>query len=360
MDKGRSVDNQAGAILRRALERAGGGRLHVDERPGHRVAVGYHGALSILLPVWAGEGFPEDVRGALRRLREMEVGPGETPVIVAKELSPGARTMLAERAVAWLDAAGRGQITAAPGLAILLDSAPPVGEVKPQGTRWTEASGAIAELVLEHARVTGVGASAELPAVVEIAKRLKVSATVVSRALRAFEDEGWTEKVGPERGPRSRRRLVTPGELLSAWAAWHRSGRAPTVDAHKLIRNLEVFVEEELANAWADEWWALTGAAAAERRAPFFTSIPVADVYLRGAVLDDDNALDVLLRRAGLARVDSGARVRIHAADRYLPRLVATSGVRLVGDIRLYGDLLRSGGRGVDAAEHLRETRIGF
>ncbi len=362
MDKASEVDNRALALLGRTLERAGGGAFGLTEQPGARLAVDYHGARSVLVPVWAGEGFPQDARAALRRLAERGVRARETPVVVAQEMSPGARSLLEEQLVAWLDAAGRARIVAEPGLAVVLDGPPPSSGPADRGVRWTEASGAVAEIVLGRAQAAADRGDAplELPSVVEIGEALGVSATVVSRALRSFDGAGWTAKTGPERGPRSRRVLVSAGDLLSAWAAWHRAGRVPTVDAHALIRDSDVFVDRELAAAWTDVWWALTGAAALERRAPYFTSLPVVDLYVDVSLLNDDTALDAALRRAGLRRVDTGARVRIHGADRYLPRMIAPSPVRLVGDVRLYGDLLRSGGRGLDAAEHLRETRIGF
>lgn len=356
------VDKHALAVLQRFLGSAGGGAFRLTEQPGGRLAVDYHGARSILVPVWAGEGFPQDTRAALRRLAECRIEPPETPVVVAREISPGARSLLEEQLVAWLDTAGRARILAEPGLAVVLDGPPAPRGTVAKGLRWTEASGAVAELVLGRAQTAAASADGliELPAVVEIGEELGVSATVVSRALRSFDDAGWTTKVGPERGPRSGRVLAAAGAMLSAWAAWHRTGRVPTINAHALIRDADAFLDRDLAAAWADVWWAVTGPAALGRRAPFLTSLPVVDLYVASALFGDDAAMDVMLGHAGLERVDSGARVRIHAADRFLPRMVAPDAVRLVSDVRLYGDLLRSGGRAEDAAEHLRETRIGF
>lgn len=64
---------------------------------------------------------------------------------------------------------------------------------------------------------------------------------------------------------------------------------------------------------------------------------------------------------AGLRKVESGARVELVQADPYvLRRTITESDAPQVTGVRLYGDLLRLGVRGSDAAEHLRATRIGF
>ena len=107
--------------------------------------------------------------------------------------------------------------------------------------------------------------------------------------------------------------------------------------------------------------WALTGWLALEHRAPFMTTTPVITIYIDREVFEDPTALDTRIARAGLRRVDSGARVDLVKADPYvLRRATLEGGTPQVSDIRLYGDLLRLGVRGSDAAEHLRETRIGF
>jgi hypothetical protein len=357
-----AVEKRMAEAIRRTLKRAAGPSVTVTDLPGGRLLVSHGSAQARLAPVWAGEGYPRDVKDALSTIDGGWVRQDERPVIVAQRMSPGARAVAEALDIAWLDASGSCRINIPPGLLVVVDVPPvPAPSVPGASLRWAEAPGAIAEYLL--GRVSGQAPdddrAAKLPSVVEIGDALEVSATLVSRALRMFDSEGWTRKLGPERGPRSSRELVEPGALLSSWASWHQSGRRGAVDAHKLIRNSDVFLDVELPMAWEGTWWAMTGAAALERRAPFLTSLPVLDLYVEAAVFSDDEALDGLLDRAALRRVDSGARVRIHPADRYLPRLTP-SAARQVGDIRLYGDLLRFGVRGQDAAEHLRETRIGF
>ena len=95
--------------------------------------------------------------------------------------------------------------------------------------------------------------------------------------------------------------------------------------------------------------------------AAFMTTIPLVTVYLDRDVYQDPAELNSWIARAGLRRVDSGARVDLVQADPYvLRRATSQAETPQVTDIRLYGDLLRVGVRGSDAAEHLRETRIGF
>jgi hypothetical protein len=354
------VEKQMADAIRRTLKRAAGPSVTVADLPGGRLLVSHGSARAKLAPVWAGEGYPRDVQDALAAMDRRGTQEGETPVIVAQRMSPGARAALEALDMAWLDASGSCRIDIPPGLLVVVEMPPvPAPSALGASLRWAEAPGAIAEYLLGRVAGEEPDRTATLPSVVEIHDALGVSATLVSRTLRMFDTEGWTRKLGPERGPGSSRELVEPGGLLSSWATWHRTNRRGTIGAHKLIRDSDLFLDDELPVAWEGTWWAVTGAAALERRAPFLTSLPALDLYVHAAVFSDDEAVDELLDRAGLRRVDSGARVRIHSADRYLPKLIPP-GTRQVGDVRLYGDLLRFGVRGLDAAEHLRETRIGF
>lgn len=329
-----------------------------------RLLVTYgHGARSTLVPVWAGEGFPSDVARALDDARRHDQGPGESLVVVARRMSPGARRQLDEKSISWVDEAGHAHIAAEPGLYVLIEKQRPVDkDPGPSVLRWSEATGAVAEAILTRATSDDVPLDyrRRLPAVTTLAKDLGLSAGLVSRTLRSFDVEEWTTKRGAERGATSRRELVDPGALLSGWAGWYRTWRRPTALAHGLIGDTDAFLSR-LGGAWAGHWWAVTGSILLERRAPFLTSAATVDVYLDQEAFADPNTLHRLLDQAGLRLVDSGARVQVHQADEYLERLVSgPPGQAEVTDIRLYGDLVRSGVRGDDAAEHLRETRIGF
>jgi hypothetical protein len=179
--------------------------------------------------------------------------------------------------------------------------------------------------------------------------------------LQTFDARGWTEKSGPERGSGSGRVLNDATGLLSSWATWHRTKEPDTLHTHVPFRDAEAFVDDRLLGAWDAAHWALTGWVALEKRAPFMTSLPLVTVYVDSDVFNDRPSLESWMARAGARAVDSGARLDLVEADPYVLRGVRRDGSPpQVCDVRLYGDLLRLGVRGADAAEHLRETRIGF
>ncbi|MHA3948925.1 type IV toxin-antitoxin system AbiEi family antitoxin [Cellulomonas bogoriensis] len=345
------------------LGQAAGATLTLRREQGGRLAVSYGTSTSILIPVWAGEGYPQDVRAALRRLPERGPRPGESPVIVASQMSPGGRSMLLAQSLSWADARGAAHVRAEPGLVVVVDGREvPQPQRRRLGVAWTPGAGAVAELLLARAqleRATSRG-DMRLPTVTELADALHASPTVASTALRMFDAEGWTAKKGPQRGPAAVRFLTDPSAMLSSWVRWYRETPRDSVEAHALVRDGEVFLEREIARVWRHLWWAATGPVALERRAPFLTAIPVVDLY---ADLPSAEAeVDDLLQGAGLRRVERGARVRVHRADRYLRAVTPPTNdvVPIVSDVRLYGDLMRVGGREEEAADHLRETRIGF
>jgi len=359
-------DNKARSrVLRRLLQQALGGRAVVDETdhldvaagPPHRDLTVRRGSSEppiVLVAVPAGTGYPQDVRRALAALDAL--GPRETPVLVAKRMSPGARTLLEQRGMSWADEDGNLRVAVGP-MVVVVD-VPATDVVAPERSfSWSGASGALAELVLRD--LTSRGPEAPLDTVVALADRLGVSAPLVSRHLQRFDDEGWTRKSGTSRGVGAARHVIAPGELLSAWADWHVSRRRVETAAHTLLPDAVAWLQD-LSSVWPHVRWLATGEAAAQVRAPFLSRVARAELYLEPTAYDD--VLGELLDRAGLEPVPAGGRVRIVRADRYLFHLPSDTveGVPVVNDIRLYGDLLTTGVRGVDAANELRDRRIGF
>ena len=62
-----------------------------------------------------------------------------------------------------------------------------------------------------------------------------------------------------------------------------------------------------------------------------------------------------------VTRVESGGRIRVVGAADYVLILAKTvDGSLTVPAIRVYGDMVRLGERGAEAAEHLREVVLGI
>lgn len=358
-----SGNNRAAAAVRRALTLPGPSQtLNVEqeaEGPLTTVLVRYGDRSVRLWPIWAGEGFPQDVERALKEAPPAD--PAACRVVVARRLSSGSRLWLTARGLSWADEDGSAQIAAPSGLLVLRDAMPrPDDEPSDSPVKWAAGSAAVAELILSEAIGTPSD-HAPIRSAAAVADTLGLSIPAISRALQQFDQQGWSEKRGSERGPAARRWLVDPGALLSSWAAWYSTRTPVVVETHGFISSDDAWLRGEVAAHWPNGRWALTGLAALDRRAPFTTSVPTIDLYLDAHMFTDGRLLDGLLTSTGLRRVDRGARVRIIEADRYVLRLSQQrDDIPQVNDVRLYGDLLGSGVRGPEAADHLRSTMIGF
>lgn len=357
-------DNRAVEILVNALPGPIRDGVTVDKtRPEPVVNILLGTQHTTLIPIWAGEGFPADVKTALRARPE----PRDTKshlVVVARRISAGARRLLNEQGIDWVEEAGDARIWAPPGLLIERDHSSRKAPTRTSEFRWSGSIGAVAEALLvrasAHSHDLGPGnaSNSMIPRPAEIAEETGWSYAQVSKALQSFDAQGWTTKSGGERGPGSRRDMVSPGELLSSWAAWHMGRRLESVGAHATWVTPSEFVSRMTQNALV-RTWALSGWAGLDIVAPFSSDVPSTTCYLDGPAFDHD--LDRLLNDLELRRVTTGARVTfIRAEGHVLRESDATRPEPIVSDIRLYGDLLRLKVRGDDAAEHLREQRIGF
>ena len=338
------------------------GRVHMSTDDKGVVTVGDDPDTAVRIwPVWVGEGFPADVE---RVLPDLSAHLTAVPVVTARRLSAGARTLLNQHGLSWADETGDALIAVG---TLLVTSerrtqAPVRGAVAP---RLTETSGAIAEYLLWRCQALDTRA---VPPLAAICEAIPVSRGRVSHALQVFDDLGWTTKVGPARGPGAARVLIDPGQMLSAWAGWHADGRLEETDTHAFIRDGDDWIRTVLAPRWPTDAWALTGVLALDLRGGSTTSVNPIELYLDQRLYDGAGRLDELLALVDLERVDTGPRVRILRADRHALSLVGIArnerdAYPQVSDIRLYGDLVRRQShsvRGAEVAEEFRRTRVRF
>jgi hypothetical protein len=106
--------------------------------------------------------------------------------------------------------------------------------------------------------------------------------------------------------------------------------------------------------------WAVTSEVAADRLEPFLTSLPGLEAYVPHRSFGE--ARERLAAHPDATEVETGGRIRLFPADPQVFKLAKeeSDGLRLASPVRVYADLLRHGGRSAEAAEQLRETRIGF
>lgn len=297
---------------------------------------------------WAGEGWPQDVRRVAAAVGEQWP---ENAVLLARNLSPGAIEWLRERGANWADETGQARIIGPGGLIVIREPAPPAGGTNvPPSFSWSKSAIAIAEAVL---------ALDNRPLrVVELAEQSDWSDAQAAKVLTAFDNQGWTAKRGASRGPGAHRSLVDADGLLAAWSSAVAESPRETLIAHRATKDVMTLLRDDLAPALGrTAGWAISGWAGLELAAPFTTTTPNLHIYVADTAFAAP--LSDAIEEAGLRAVDEGGRVTFWAAD---ARVFALS--RQVEDIpvvsapRLFADLSSFGGRGGDAADHVKAELI--
>ena len=285
--------------------------------------------------VSAGAGLPRDVDRVTFRLDP------ET-IVVARRFTAKARAKLNAARQNWVDESGAHIRAADGGLIVLVDGDP--------APRDEAATGFSPAAVRVGERLLIVG---DVEQVAQISAAARVSKGRVAQVLRWFDERGFTLKHGG-RGPRSGRSLDTAA-LLEAWVAEVASEDPLALLAHTAarepLRELEN-ITRGLRAAGLDH--RLTGWVGLERTAPFLTATPSMHIYLDEAGFA---GISDKLAHLGLVEVPEAGAVTFWRA----PDVTFTAGQcsDAVHPARLMADLIRLGGRGVDAAEHVREERFG-
>jgi hypothetical protein len=306
------------------------------------------GRMIALQARWAGEGWPQDVRRATAEVSKR--WPADL-VLLARRFSPGAIEWLRERGANWADEAGQARILGPDGLVVIRE---PVQLPREEGTSrafaWSKSAIAVAEVIL---------AREDRPLrVAELADASDWSVAQASKVLKAFDDQGWTVKRGTARGRAAHRELLDAEGMLAAWSAAVADAPRTTRIAHRATKDVMALLGKDLAPVLdRSVGWALSGWAGLELAAPFATTTPSLHLYIDDA--DFAGPLGNAIEEAGLREVDEGGRVTFWAADsRVLNLAQRIGGVPVVSAPRLFADLSSFGGRGGDAADHVKEQLI--
>ena len=285
---------------------------------------------------WIGEGWPSDVRRAIRDGIDVDV-------LAARAFSEGARRILRDRRIGWVDETGAAEISK--GMLVVSRSGDPKARRRTRVRAWTPAVIAVAEAVL-------MGAPAKVK---DTVRATGLSNGACGGALRFLADEGFLEQDAP-RGPKSGRRLEDPGPLLDVYAEaaaersedvslelgvlWHDA-------VHGAVEIGQRLQEQEVR-------WAATGGVAAHVMAPHLTRVPSADLYVDAATAPE---LHLIAERLGLEPLKGGRLVLRPFPAEVTSRLARrVHGLCVAPWPRVYADLLPRGVRGQEAAEHLREV----
>lgn len=288
---------------------------------------------------WVGQGNLGDVRRAMGYVQGDQIY-----IFIGRQFSPGAREAMSEAGIGWMDETGAAEV--AVGSIIISRSGRPPVPVE-RSLRWTPGVLGVAEALLCGTK----------PTVAEVQATTGLSTGTCTNALRFLSDHGWLE-ADADRGRQSGRRISDGGQLLEAYAAAAAAFNPVSLTAGALWRDpVDGFVE--VGSLWdqAGISWAATGLAAASVMAPLITSVSTTEAYIDAQTVV---ALESAAVDAGLRPIEGG-RLTLKPFPTATTRQLAfeIGGLQVAPWPRVYVDLRKSGVRGEEAAEHLREVMHG-
>jgi len=300
--------------------------------------------------------YPSDVSQVICQIKKCEEEFSEQnkeqrdiiPIVVSESLFQGAKEMLREEGVGYYDTSGS-LFLSAQDVYLYIDK-PPTKTIE-KSIRMLY-SGRRSQVL--HALLT---CPKEWMGVKELAERAQVSTATVSQVLTALDRFDWIATRG--QGPNKERLLVEPSSLLDAWSKHVQSLGAPllrryyvpSAGTEKLLGLIGKVFEEHRVE------YAVTHEAAAQRYAPFLTSVSqVRCRVLAGHVAE--TAIGILNARV----VNEGANLAVIEGKSHGDFLFREQhdDIWLASPVQVYLDLLRGEGRSKEMAEHLRKEKIGF
>jgi hypothetical protein len=287
---------------------------------------------------WLPVGWPRQVDQALRRKPRPDV-------ILAPQLSPGARVRARESEVGWADETGAAEV--AHGTLLISRTGNPATPLDSK-LGWRSSTLAVCEVLL-----TGCPAT-----VSAVSEATGLAASTAASSLKFLDIQGLLG-TDAARGRLSHRYITDVNALLDAYGAAAERLRSPVSLRAGVLWKDPLKEVSETGRAWDDAHisWAATSALSAAVLAPLLTEVTPIEVYVAGRTPGD-------LRRAadfaGL-RVIEGGRLLLRPfptpANGAVTQLIRPGLVSVLWP-RAYADLRTTGVRGEDAAEHLREEMI--
>jgi hypothetical protein len=317
--------------------------------------VNLNGKSTILLVEAKNSVFPRDARETIWQLRKLQTAlqeaegiTGTLPMIASRTLSAGAKDFLRSENVGYYEEGGSLYL-ASPDLYIFLEKPPSKQATQSQRSLFSGRRSQVLLALLQHPD--------EWHGVNELAKMAFASTATVSQVLVELEKREWVGTRG--RGPHKERRLLETRSLLDAWVKHvadvpkQQSRRffVPALKSEELLQRIhQVCDVRNIAYEITGEW-------AAQIYSPFLSSI--AQVQCR---VPADHSAANLVAELNAREVSEGSNLALletkSNADFLFREL--QRGVWLANPIIVYLDLLKSGGRAKEMAEHLRRERIHF
>lgn len=322
-------------LARRPPALEGGIELSVDLHNDHRGAVHLqHGDVAVQLNA-AGLSVPYP--SGLQRLLSSEPN---IELVVVERAPEGLRKAVAEAGINYLDLAGRGRVIA-PGLVYVASPRPnyPVGSAR-SSPFAPKASRVVRVLLSDPGRPWRLS---------DVAVLSELNPGNVHRALAALVDRGMVER------DEDAYVVSDPGSLLEAWADQHQEPRERLWFPYE--GDLRDFVRKLIGDL--GEHAVVSGELAAEELAPY---LPAESAIIHALDPDAFSSLPRPEIRPPIPHLSPRpGQVVVNASDAGDGQFrVVKDGLPLAAPSQVYVDLARDRGRGREAAEHLRESVIGF
>lgn len=264
-------------------------------------------------------------------------------LFVAPFVSPSSRALLKAANIGWLDFAGNARIVFPRlHLEIERENRDPFASKREQRSLFYPKSARVLKVLLQP--------PLRLWRVAELAATAGVSAGQVSNVRRALIDRGWAQAEA-----REGLRLTEPHALLDAWRDDGPPNSRTPYRGYTLQRIADSHLRAAFEEAQRDGAYLLLASHSVARRlAPFAR---VAGDYFYA----DTKGLAILQRHFDLKETDKGENVTIYPFDDVglmVEAIEIDSTLYGTGTIQTYLDLLETGERGREAAEHWRQERI--
>lgn len=298
--------------------------------------------------------YPRDVRQILWQIkkytdaqRSRDPAKSVVPLLAAEAISAGAKDLLQQENVGYFDTGGSLFIPAH-GAYVYIEKPPPKTLERATRALFKGKASQVLHALL-HQRDSWIG-------VKELAERARVSPATASQTLTALERLDWVSSRG--QGRSKERRLSAPTALLNEWKKQVLAVRLPAIRRYYVsaLDVTELPGRLDRACEASGIEYVLTQEAAAQFYAPYLSTISrIACRFAPGR--DADAVLSKLEARvvsegANLVVLETNSQGEFLFKERH-------NSVWLASPVQVYLDLLRSGGRAQEAAEHLRRERIG-
>lgn len=292
-------------------------------------------------------GQPRYVRDAVGRLgREIFRSHVLTRGLVAAPfISPASRAILAESGMGWIDLAGNARIVF-PRFHLEISKADrdPFATKREQRSLFFPKSARLLKLLLHRPQKSWK--------VAELVTETGVSAGQVSNVRKALIEREWAHAEAGEGF-----RLTEPDSLLDAWRDDGIQSPQVLMRGYTLKhgRSLDAAIEDAFAEAAGQKARLLLASHSVARRVAPFARVSGEFFYA------DAGGFSLLKRHLLIASTDKGENVTIYgAADDglWLETMELGPKIRATGPIQTYLDLLSTGERGREAADHWRAEKI--